>query len=425
MEASDAVASPSTVGVKRLRDEGPEEEEAARREDAIREFITRIEPHWLTRSNVERRNVDSLSHAEFVERYEQPGVPVILTGMVGKWAASTDWTRARLLERFGDVEFRVSANVDMTLKDYLAYADKVGTFGHREERPLYLFDKDFCRKCPEMAGEFDIPAYFSQDLMSVLGERRPDYKWLIIGPRGAGSSFHVDPNENFAWNATISGRKKWVFYPPDCPPPTTAEDEHQLCLPRWFREHYDGDEHAGVRLECITGAGECMYVPRGWWHCVLNLELCVAITHNVVTQNNLQPALDFLEHTATCAPGEGCRGAEKFNLSGDVPATVIFPYPSLTQTNARPAACSAVRAEGGEKPGVAGGADEAAEQIDCTCSRKRRELCRELRAGLERDHPELIAELISKRESRAAAAPSALASVVKADAGQSSFSFGF
>ena len=70
-------------------------------------------------------------------------------------------------------------------------------------------------------------------------------------------------------------------------------------------------------------------------------------------------------------------------------------------------------------------ADEAAEQIDCTCSRKRRELCRELRAGLERDHPELIAELISKRESRAAAAPSALASVVKADAGQSSFSFGF
>jgi hypothetical protein len=45
--------------------------------------------------------------------------------------------------------------------------------------------------------------------MGVLGEeRRPDYKWLIVGPPRSGSSFHVDPNANFAWNATIQGRKK-------------------------------------------------------------------------------------------------------------------------------------------------------------------------------------------------------------------------
>jgi hypothetical protein len=32
--------------------------------------------------------------------------------------------------------------------------------------------------------------YFAEDLFSVLGDQRPDYRWLIIGPEKAGSSFH-------------------------------------------------------------------------------------------------------------------------------------------------------------------------------------------------------------------------------------------
>jgi hypothetical protein len=35
-----------------------------------------------------------------------------------------------------------------------------------------------------------VPEYFAEDLFSVLGDQRPDYRWLIIGPKKAGSSFH-------------------------------------------------------------------------------------------------------------------------------------------------------------------------------------------------------------------------------------------
>ena len=35
-------------------------------------------------------------------------------------------------------------------------------------------------------------------------------------------------------------------------------------------------------FECVTGPGEVMFVPSGWWHCVLNIEESVAITHNFV-----------------------------------------------------------------------------------------------------------------------------------------------
>lgn len=35
-----------------------------------------------------------------------------------------------------------------------------------------------------------VPEYFAEDLFSVLGNRRPDYRWLIVGPPKSGSSFH-------------------------------------------------------------------------------------------------------------------------------------------------------------------------------------------------------------------------------------------
>ncbi|KAJ1618297.1 hypothetical protein T492DRAFT_1093574 [Pavlovales sp. CCMP2436] len=292
----------------------------------------------------------------------------------------------------------------MTLRDYLAYCEAEGAVA---ERPLYLFDKDFCSKCPAMVAEFETPAYFAQDLMAVLGEqRRPDYRWLIIGPALAGSSFHVDPNCNFAWNATVVGRKKWVFYPPDCAPPCSEEDERQLCLPRWFREHYDTDEHADVRLECVTEAGECIFVPRGWWHCVLNLELCVAVAHNVVTKHNLLPVLEWLEQPAHCAPWEGCRSNLNFNLSGDVPASVIYPYPSLVLADPPPAG------EATEPTPAKGALPATDEARTCACADKRRALLCDLRAGLAQEHPGLVAELLAGRKQGAAAASSVWAKVL-------------
>jgi hypothetical protein len=48
-------------------------------------------------------------------------------------------------------------------------------------------------------------------------------------------------------------------------------------------------------LETITCPGEVLYVPRGWWHMVLNLDHAVAVTQNYVSSVGLPAVLAFLK----------------------------------------------------------------------------------------------------------------------------------
>ena len=39
--------------------------------------------------------------------------------------------------------------------------------------------------------------------------------------------------------------------------------------------------------------GECMYVPSGWWHTVINIDDSIAITQNFVPKSKLAEVLNF------------------------------------------------------------------------------------------------------------------------------------
>lgn len=119
--------------------------------------------------------------------------PFILTDPVREWPVFKKWSRKHLVENYGKLVFRAEA-VDWPLKTYMEYMDN-----NQDESPLYLFDRSFVEKINLVAGEssvgsFWIPECFGEDLFAVLGDQRPDYRWLIIGPKRSGSTFHKDPN---------------------------------------------------------------------------------------------------------------------------------------------------------------------------------------------------------------------------------------
>ncbi|KAI8813943.1 hypothetical protein BJ742DRAFT_734809 [Cladochytrium replicatum] len=248
--------------------------------------------------NIERRS--KLSLDEFISQYAEQNKPVVITDVVTEWPAFKKWTDQFLVSEYGGVQFRAEA-VDLTLKDYFTYAHTVTL----DESPLYLFDKNFAN--PEktgMADDYVVPSYFQEDLFSVLGERRPDYRWVIIGPARSGSTFHVDPNSTHiasAWNAVITGSKKWIMFPPEVIPPGVfpsgdgSEVTSPVSIGEWLLNYYrEARSMDTPPLECVCRAGEVIFVPNGWWHLVVNLEPSIAITQNFVCKQNLRNTLKFL-----------------------------------------------------------------------------------------------------------------------------------
>ena len=242
-----------------------------------------MKPEWLKRDNIIRKK--GISVEEFVLKFEKPNKPVLLEGCIDDWKALGNWDRDYLMKLCGDSKFSVGP-VEMKLEDYFKYSDEV-----REERPLYLFDPKFAEKVPALGLEYEVPVYFREDLFGVLGNGRPDYRWIIIGPVGSGSSFHVDPNSTSAWNAVIKGSKKWVLFPPDVTPPGVhpspdgAEVASPVSIIEWFMNFYGATKNWKKRpIECICKAGEVIFVPNGWWHLVINLEESIAITQNYVSR---------------------------------------------------------------------------------------------------------------------------------------------
>lgn len=119
--------------------------------------------------------------------------PFILTHPVREWPAYKEWSTEHLLEKYGKIKFRAEA-VDWPLNMYMYYLRD-----NDDESPLYLFDHSFVEKMSlkvgnQNGGQYSIPTCFQEDLFDVLGDQRPDRRWLIIGPEKSGSTFHKDPN---------------------------------------------------------------------------------------------------------------------------------------------------------------------------------------------------------------------------------------
>ena len=271
-----------------------------------------LNPDVLSTANlgddVPRISAKEVSVREFRERFENPRLPCIITDAMDHWPAMKTWTYDGFLSRFGNQKFKVGADDDgyaVRLKFAHIYHYVTCTnenspgkvTAESDDSPLYIFDGSFGDKdgSKPLLDDYDVPAYFKEDLFGVAGEkRRPPYRWVVIGPPRSGSSVHIDPLATSAWNALISGKKRWCLFPPtrgltkpDLKPKGIGLDGESVT---WFRKMYPRtrshewrfEKNFPTPLDVVQNPGEIMYVPDGWWHAVLNLEHTVAVTQNVV-----------------------------------------------------------------------------------------------------------------------------------------------
>jgi hypothetical protein len=267
----------------------------------------RIPVKWTEVETIKRESVQNLSVERFVEMYEKPNIPVILTGCdqhPGSAAAYKQWDREYLLSTASAATTFNAVGLQLSLSSYFKYSDE-----QKDDNPIYLFDKKFIHNTPQFGMDYEPLPYFSKDrdLFDLLDGTgyRPDHRWLIVGPERSGSRFHIDPNGTSAWNAVIRGKKKWIMFPPNSIPPGVhlSEDGGDVTSPvsliEWFRGFYDiareqmFTEKNGM-VECVVHEGETVFVPSGWYHLVINLDFTIAVTQNYVSTSNLETVMQYL-----------------------------------------------------------------------------------------------------------------------------------
>ncbi|XP_062026333.1 lysine-specific demethylase JMJ21-like [Rosa rugosa] len=274
---------------------------------------TTLDGFSFDNGNVERK--DKITLEEFSCDYDGKK-PVLLTGLADAWPARRTWTLDHLLQNYGDTAFKISQRssrkISMTFKDYVSYM-KV----QHDEDPLYIFDHKFGEVEPGLLKDYSVPYLFQEDFFDVLDkDKRPPFRWLIIGPQRSGASWHVDPALTSAWNTLLCGRKRWALYPPGRVPIGVTvhvnEEDGDVNIEtptslQWWLDFYPLLADEDKPIECTQMPGETIFVPSGWWHCVLNLEPSIAVTQNFVNSKNFEfVCLDMApgyRHKGVCRAG--------------------------------------------------------------------------------------------------------------------------
>ncbi|XP_077249906.1 transferases, transferring glycosyl groups isoform X2 [Tasmannia lanceolata] len=308
---------------------------------------TALDAFSTDRGDLERKK--NLSLEEFRQQYDGRK-PVLLTELAETWPARSTWTTDQLLRNYGDTAFRLSQKsgkkITMKVKDYVSYMNR-----QHDEDPLYIFDDQFGEAAPDLLKDYNVPHLFEEDLFDVLDrDQRPPFRWLIIGPERSGASWHVDPALTSAWNTLLSGRKRWALYPPGKVPlgvTVHVNDEDgdvNIETPsslQWWLDVYPLLADHDKPLEFTQLPGETVFVPSGWWHCVLNLEVTLAVTQNFVNTSNFEfVCLDMApghHHKGVCRAGllaihENSFGNVKADLFSD---TDRLNFPDMTRKEKR------------------------------------------------------------------------------------------
>lgn len=239
------------------------------------------------------KKVDFLSITPeiFQKKYQKPGIPVIITGLV----KDADWNLDYLSKNLGDRKFfarfygkdryqqdkrqwkSVGSGVTTKSVSFNEYATWLRN-GKAREQDIYL------AKCSLQNTSLSSLEYLA-NIGDKLAFARPmsDFN-LWAGPSGHTEPLHYDTLDGTLIH--LHGAKKVILFPPSqtnnlYPFPLSLHLRYGLKLRSWFSQVYPTKpdfqafpklkEALKYKQEMILNRGEILYIPAGWWHEITGL----------------------------------------------------------------------------------------------------------------------------------------------------------
>jgi hypothetical protein len=228
--------------------------------------------------------IHRLSRQEFLEYFYSKNTPVILTGIMQKWAALHLWNPDYFQQHYGNVQVEVQAerqgdpeyeiNIEKHRKTVLfkEYIDWIKQADSSNDYYMVANNRNFDREDMQgLLNDIDIfPDYLNPD-------DRKGRIFFWFGPAGTITPLHHDPVNLML--AQVLGRKRIKLFPPQQTPflynqvgVFSKVDPENPDLKKYplFQQ--------AKPIEVILEPGEVIFIPVGWWHYVKSLDISISVS---------------------------------------------------------------------------------------------------------------------------------------------------
>ena len=251
------------------------------------EAIRREARDWWLDAVAELRSLDpatrelasrpALDRDEFVSRFYLRNEPVLLPGVASLWPAVSSWGKDYLIDRLGHITVEVmrgrasavvsDQNTSEALRHEVLFADYVRlVYDGGPSNDHYLVSRNHffadAATRPLLDDLIDLPY--------VRTRSGGDSVRLWFGPSGTITPLHYDAMNNVV--IQIVGRKNVRLYPPHV-------SAHMRQTRPWYAssDPAEAPDPAVSPLSLSLGPGDALFIPVGWWHALVALEVSVTL----------------------------------------------------------------------------------------------------------------------------------------------------
>jgi len=214
--------------------------------------------------------VAKVSKEDFLNKYKNPELPLLMRGMTEEWGAKEKWSLEYFESQAGDEMVKLydsTPSKDKKLQHAAAQTMPLRKYFdllRKGEKDLRMFFFNIIDQAPSLQKDFKYP-----EVGLSFFKRLPV---MFVGGKGAKVQMHFDIDYADIFLCHFGGKKKFMLFSPE-------QTKLMYHVPYSFSALFDVDfenpdyeKYPALRelqgYETELNHGDILYIPPGWWHYV-------------------------------------------------------------------------------------------------------------------------------------------------------------